>query len=97
MCQAKKKEEDSLVLKITLMHRYKDLKTTLKIAEENWLPYQKQYSQLKDQRNKNNQKTKMGRKKNMDTINNKQEKSHMKKIGQGYEREAFSEKLNLFW
>ena len=40
MCQEKKEEEDTPALKIVLMHRYKDLKTTLKSAEQDGLQWQ---------------------------------------------------------
>ena len=62
MCQEKKQEEDLPAFKIVSMDRYKDSKTTLKIAEEDWLQWLKQYRQHKHQENKNNQKTKIERK-----------------------------------
>ena len=34
VCQKKKKEEDSQALKIVWMHRYKDMRTTLKRAKK---------------------------------------------------------------
>ena len=96
MCQEKKEEENFLVNKIASMHRCKDLKTTIKMQRKTDYSNQKQYRQRKHQQ-KNNQKIKMARNTNcMDISSDKQAKSHTRKLGQSWEKEAVREKLNIF-
>ena len=63
MCQEKKEEEDLPAFKIASMHWYNDKKSTKKKAQRKTdYSDQKQYRQHKHRQNKNNQKTKIGRK-----------------------------------
>ena len=60
MCEEKKEEDDLPALKTVLTHQYNDLTTTYKRKTD--YRYEKQYWQHEDQRNDNNQKTKIERK-----------------------------------
>ena len=55
-------EEESSVLKIVYIHKYKDLKTTLKWAKETNYSDQKLHWENKDKQNDGNKETEMGRK-----------------------------------
>ena len=96
MFQKKKKEEEAaLPFNIVLMHRYKDLKTkTARWKTDN--SHQKRYRQQKNQQNWNNQKTKVGRKTSVYTLQatNKQsltwENLDRAKKGKPYEKDGIS-------
>ena len=64
MCQEEREEEDVPAQKTALTHRYNDLMITYKSAEEDWLqpPEIILTTRHEDQRNDNNQKTKVRRK-----------------------------------
>ena len=96
MYQEKKQEEDLPALKITLMHRYNVSKTTKKRRGRLMTITSNNTDNAKIYRTKITRNQKWEEKQLYEYFLWKPNEISQAKIGRGWERETFREKLNLF-
>ena len=84
MYQEKKEEEDLQAFKIGLMYRYNESKTTYTSTEENWLHPSKTIQEIQSSTEQKYIINKTGKENiSMDTLSDKETKSHTWKIDHG--------------